>query len=56
MKVYAHWKFFVEILALIIHAGLGGSMNEYTNLTIGIVLLLLTIIAATITWYISYNI
>ena len=53
VKVYAHWKFFFEMLALIIHAGLGGAMNENTNLTIGIVLLLLTLLAAFTTWYIS---
>jgi ABC-type antimicrobial peptide transport system permease subunit len=56
VKLFAHWKFFFEILALIIHAGLGGAMSEYTNLTIGIVLLLLTLFAAFTTWYISLKI
>jgi len=55
VKKYAHWKFYFEMLALIAHFGLGGAMRGFTNLTVGIVLLLVTLLAALITWHISFR-
>ena len=55
VKKYAHRKFYFEILALIEHFWFGGAMRGYPYFTVGIVLLLVTLLAALISWYISFR-